>query len=237
MFKMKKYRVLIKFSGEALSNNESILDKNNLIFIAKEIQNLLTHNIEIAIVIGGGNIIRGVSNSNNMISRVSSDYMGILSTIINGIALEEVFQYLKIKTKLVSSLNVEKIATNYILKEIKSDLNSKVIIFSGGTGNPYFTTDTTAILKASEIEADIVIKATKVNGIYDKDPENFTDAKKIDELTYDEVLSKSINVMDNTAITLAKNNNLPIVICNMFKKNNLLDIILNKNYSNSSIIR
>lgn len=235
---MKKCRVLIKFSGEALSNEKYILSKNHLIFIVNEIKKLLSCNIQVAIVVGGGNIIRGVSNSNNMISRTSSDYMGMLSTIINGIAIEEVFNTLNVQTKLVSALNVDKITKKYFIKDVINDLsNNKVIIFSGGTGNPYFTTDTAAVLRASEINADIVIKGTKVNGIYDRDPEKFHDAEKICELNYDDVLHKSIKVMDSTAITLAKENNLPIIVYNMFKEDNLLNIILNKDYSKCSIIR
>jgi uridylate kinase len=235
---MSKKRVLVKFSGEALANNGNGIDVEILKFISKEIKKLVEANIEVGIVVGGGNIIRGVSAAKGgIIRRTSADYMGMLATVINAVALQEAIEYLGIPVRVQSAIKMEQITESFIVRKARRHFEKdRVVIFAAGTGNPFFTTDTAAILRAIEIEANLVIKATKVDGVYDKDPKLFDDAKKLNELTYDEALSDNIKVMDDTAISLAKDNKLPIVVCDMFTPNNLLEII-NGDLSKCSIVK
>ncbi|MCE3047624.1 UMP kinase [Helicobacter kayseriensis] len=221
-------RVLVKFSGEALAGGEGFgIDSEILSFIAQEIELLKKEGIEVGIVIGGGNIIRGVSASEaGVIKRTSGDYMGMLATVINAIAMQEALEHIGIDTRVQSAVEIKEVCETYIYRRaIRHLQKGRVVIFSAGTGNPYFTTDTAAILRAVEIEADMVIKATKVDGVYDKDPKKYSDAVMLQELSYDDALKDHIKVMDDTAIALAKDNRLPIVVCNMFKRGNLLKII------------
>ena len=225
---MAKKRVLVKFSGEALAGvNGYGIDTKILHFISKEIKLLVESGIEVAVVIGGGNIIRGVSAAaDGVIKRTSGDYMGMLATAINGIALQEAFEHNGMDARLVSAIEMQEIGEPFIVRRAKRHLDKgRVVVFAGGTGNPYFTTDTAATLRASEIGAEVIIKATKVDGVYDKDPNKFDDAIKLNSLSYDDALSDHIKVMDDTSIALAKDNGLPIIVCNMFEKGNLLKII------------
>jgi len=221
-------RILVKFSGEALAGEDGYgIDTQILKYIANEIKTLVENDIEVAIVVGGGNIIRGVSAAKDgIIKRTSGDYMGMLATVINGVAIQEAMEYIGLEARLQTAIEMHEIGESFIVRRARRHLEKgRIVIFAGGTGNPYFTTDTAATLRASEIEADMLIKATKVDGVYDKDPAKYPDAVKLDEVSYDRALSEHIKVMDDTAIALAKENKLPIVVCNMFEKGNLLNII------------
>ncbi len=221
-------RVLVKFSGEALAGEDGYgIDTKILHFISGEIKELVENGVEVAIVVGGGNIIRGVSAAaDGVIKRTSGDYMGMLATVINGIAIQEALEHAGLEARLQSAIDMQEIGEGFIVRRARRHLEkNRTVIFAGGTGNPYFTTDTAATLRASEIEAELLIKATKVDGIYDRDPNKFDDAVKLDTITYDEALNDHIKVMDDTSIALAKENKLPIVVCNMFEKGNLLAII------------
>ncbi|MGL2734545.1 UMP kinase [Helicobacter pylori] len=226
--KIKNKRVLVKFSGEALAgDNQFGIDIHVLDHIAKEIKSLVENAIEVGIVIGGGNIIRGVSAAQGgIIRRTSGDYMGMLATVINAVAMQEALEHIGLDTRVQSAIEIKEICESYIYrKAIRHLEKGRVVIFGAGTGNPFFTTDTAATLRAIEIGSDLIIKATKVDGIYDKDPNKFKDANKLDTLSYNDALIGDIEVMDDTAISLAKDNKLPIVVCNMFKKGNLLQVI------------
>ena len=232
-------RVLVKFSGEALAGEEGYgIDTSILKFIAYEIKSLIDNGIDVAIVVGGGNIIRGVTAAQDgIIKRTSGDYMGMLATVINGIAIQEALESIGLDARLQSAIDMQEIGETFIVRRARRHLEKgRVVVFAGGTGNPYFTTDTAATLRASEIDADFLIKATKVDGVYDKDPAKFDDAVKLHELTYDRALSDHIKVMDDTAIALAKENSLPIIVCNMFEKGNLLSIV-NGDLSLCSIVK
>ncbi|MFK5881119.1 MAG: UMP kinase [Sulfurospirillum sp.] len=232
-------RVLVKFSGEALAGKNGFgIDTTILKFIANEIRTLIENSIEVGIVIGGGNIIRGVSAAKDgIIKRSSGDYMGMLSTVINSIAMQEALEHVGVDVRVQSAIKMEAICETFIVRRAKRHLEKgRVVIFAAGTGNPFFTTDTAATLRAVEIDADMIIKATKVDGVYDKDPNKFIDAQKYAELTYEMALNDNIKVMDDTSIALAKDNSLPIIVCNMFEKNNILGII-EGDYSTCSIVK
>ena len=232
-------RVLVKFSGEALAGKEGYgIDTKILNFIAGEIKTLVDFGIEVGIVVGGGNIIRGVSAAaDGIIKRTSGDYMGMLATVINGVAIQEALEYCGLDARLQSAIDMKEIGEAFIIRRARRHLEKgRVVVFAGGTGNPYFTTDTAATLRASEIESELLIKATKVDGVYNKDPHKYADAVKLDTVSYDEALTEHIKVMDDTAIALAKENNLPIVVCNMFEKGNLLAIVKG-NMSLCSIVK
>jgi len=225
---MVKKRVLVKFSGEALAGENGYgIDTKILHYISGEIKSLIENGIEVAIVIGGGNIIRGVSAAaDGVIKRTSGDYMGMLATAINGIAIQEALEHAGLQTRLISAINMKEIGEPFIVRRAKRHLEKgRVVIFAGGTGNPYFTTDTAATLRASEIEAQLLIKATKVDGVYDKDPNRYDDAVKLSRISYDQALTEHIKVMDDTSIALARDNGMPIIVCNMFEKGNLLAIV------------
>ncbi|MEO1953612.1 MAG: UMP kinase [Campylobacterales bacterium] len=236
---MANKRVLVKFSGEALAGEEGHgIDTQILKYIAQEIKSLVEAGIEVGIVIGGGNIIRGVTAAQDgIIKRTSGDYMGMLATVINGVAMQEACEYAGLEVRMQTAIKMEQIAEPYINRKAVRHLEKgRVVIFAAGTGNPFFTTDTAATLRAVEIGAEVIIKATKVDGVYDKDPAKFDDAKKLSELSYDDALNDHIKVMDDTSIALAKDNRLPIIVCDMSIKGNLLDI-LNGNMKNCSIVR
>ncbi len=225
---IRKNRILVKFSGEAMAGEKGFgVDIEILRYIAKEIKLLVDNNIEVCIVIGGGNIIRGVSASEGgIIRRTSGDYMGMLATVINAVAMQEALEHFGVDVRVQSAIEIQEICETYIYRRaVRHIQKGRVVIFAAGTGNPFFTTDTAATLRAIEIHADAIVKATKVDGIYDKDPNKFDDAILLDRLSYDQALKDDIRVMDDTAIALAKDNNLPIIVCNMFKPGNLLDII------------
>jgi len=232
-------RVLVKFSGEALAGEDGFgIDTKILKYIADEIENLIRNNVEVGIVIGGGNIIRGVTAAQDgIIKRTSGDYMGMLATVINAVAMQEALEHNGLYARVQSAIKMEQIAETFIVRRAKRHLEKgRVVIFAAGTGNPFFTTDTAATLRAVEIDASMIIKATKVDGVYDKDPNKFDDAKKLDTLTYDQALNDHIKVMDDTSIALAKDNSLPIVVCDMFKPGNLLKIV-NGDLSTCSIVQ
>jgi len=231
-------RVLVKFSGEALAGNDGYgIDTKILNYIAHEIKQLVDNNIEVGIVIGGGNIVRGVTAAaDGVIKRTSGDYMGMLATVVNGIAMQEALEHIGVSARLQTAIKMEQIAESFIVRRAKRHLEKgRVVIFSAGTGNPFFTTDTAATLRASEIEASMLVKATKVDGVYDKDPAKYSDAVKLDTLSYDEALKDHIKVMDDTAIALAKDNGLPIVVANMNTKGNLFKIV-NGDFSQCSVV-
>lgn len=235
----KKKRILVKFSGEALAGTTGFgIDVSILKQISSHIKELVLNDIEVSIVIGGGNIIRGVSASaGGIIKRSSGDHMGMLATVINAIAMREALENVGMDVRVQSAIKMEAICETFILGRAQRHLEKgRVVIFAAGTGNPFFTTDTAATLRAVEIGADLIIKATKVNGVYDKDPNKFEEATLLNVLSYEDALKDNIKVMDDTAIALAKDNNLPIVVCNMFKEGNLLKIA-NGDFSECSIVR
>ena len=236
---MAKQRVLVKFSGEALAGESGYgVDTSILKFIAEEIKQLVDSGIEVGVVIGGGNIIRGVTAAKDgIIKRTSGDYMGMLATVINAIAMQEALEHLGMRVRVQSAIKMEQICVTFIVRRAIRHLEKgRIVIFAAGTGNPFFTTDTAATLRAIEIGADMIVKATKVDGVYDKDPAKYPDAKKLPELSYDEALADNIKVMDDTSIALAKENRLPIVVCDMFKQGNLL-AIMQGDYEKCSIVK
>jgi uridylate kinase len=220
----KYQRVLLKLSGEALAGDTGFGINPGIIHeIANGISAALTTGVELGIVIGGGNIIRGVAASAGGMDRASSDYMGMLGTCINSLALQDALEKIDVITRVQSAIEMAEIAEPYIRRKAIRHLEKKrVVIFAAGTGNPFFTTDTAAALRAMEIGADIIMKATKVDGIYDKDPMKHKDAVKFDELSYIDVLNKKLNVMDSTAISLCMDNKLPILCFNMKDPQNIL---------------
>ena len=227
---MSYKRVLLKLSGEALLGEKSYgVDPKRILAYSEEIKEIIDSGVEIAIVIGGGNIFRGVSGASNGIDRVQADYMGMLATVINGLALQSSLEDLKVQTRLQTAFKIEAVAEPYIKRKAVRHLEKKrVVIFSGGTGNPFFTTDSAAVLRAIEINADIILKGTRVDGIYDNDPEKNKDAIKFKQISYDEAIAKKLKVMDSTAFTLSKENELPIIVFNMNKPGNLKKIINGK---------
>ena len=224
---MSYKRVLLKLSGEALLGEKSYgVDPKRILAYSKEIKEIVDSGIELAIVIGGGNIFRGVSGASNGIDRVQADYMGMLATVINGLALQSSLEDLKIQTRLQTAFNIEAVAEPYIKRKAVRHLEKKrVVIFSAGTGNPFFTTDSAAVLRAIEINANVILKGTRVDGIFDNDPEKSKDAVKFKQISYDDVIAKKLKVMDSTAFTLSKENKLPIIVFNMNKAGNLKKII------------
>ena len=228
---MKYKRVLLKLSGEALMGDRNYgIDPNRLADYAEEIKSIIDKGIEVAIVIGGGNIFRGIAGASNGMDRVQGDYMGMLATIINGLALQSALEETNLQTRLLTAIEMKQIAEPFIKRRAVRHLEKgRVVIFGGGTGNPYFTTDTAAVLRAIEIGADVIIKGTRVDGIYTSDPEKDTKAKKFENITFKEVLNKDLKVMDMTAFTLSEENDLPIIVFDMNKKGNLMKVISGEN--------
>lgn len=224
---MKYKRILIKLSGEALAGDQGhgisgeILNK-----VSSEIAELHKSGCEIAVVVGGGNIHRGVAGATSGMDRATSDYMGMMATVINALALQDALERKDVYTRVLSAIAMQEVAEPYIRRRAVRHLEKKrVVIFAAGTGNPYFTTDTTAALRANEMHVDLIMKATKVDGIYDKDPMKHKDAKKFDKLSYIEVLNKEIKVMDSTAITLCMDNDMDIIVFNMFESGNMARVV------------
>jgi uridylate kinase len=220
-------RILLKLSGESLVGDKGFgIDPEMIMHYAQEIKELVAHNIEIAIVIGGGNIFRGLQAGPNGIARVQGDYMGMLATCINGMALQSVLESVGVFTRLISAIEMREIAEPYIRrKAIRHLEKGRVVIFTAGTGSPYFTTDSAAALRANEIKADVLLKGTRVDGIYDKDPEKHDDAEKFDAITFMEVIEKNLKVMDMTAFTLCNENDMPVVVMDIHEKGNILKLI------------
>ena len=228
---MKYNRILLKLSGEALMGNKQYgIDTDRLNEYANEIKKVVDLGCEVAIVIGGGNIFRGLAGAAKGMDRVQGDYMGILATVINGMALQGALEDVGIKTRLQSAIEMDKIAEPFIKRKAVRHLEKgRVVIFGAGTGNPYFTTDTAATLRAIEINADAILKGTRVDGIYDSDPEKNANAVKYNSLTFEEVFKKDLKVMDMTAFTLSHENKLPIIVFDMNKENNLFKLIQGEN--------
>ena len=225
---MTKYkRVLLKLSGEALMGDQSFgIDSQVVQRIANEVKDVHSLGVQIAIVIGGGNIFRGLKASEEGFDRVTGDYMGMLATVINGLAIQDALEKLHVFTRVQSAIEMRQVAEPFIRRRAIRHLEkNRVVIFAAGTGNPYFSTDTTAALRAMEIKADVILKATKVDGIYDADPVKVAKAKMFNEISYMEVLTKNLAVMDGTAITLCRDNNVPIIVFNMNTKGNIRRVI------------
>jgi uridylate kinase len=227
MAKLKYKRILLKLSGESLmGEREYGIDPNVVTRYAEEIAAIEKLGVEIGIVIGGGNIYRGMEGSVDGIDKVTGDQMGMLATVINALALQNALEHKGLKTRCLSAINMERIAEPFIRRRAIRHLEKgRAVIFAAGTGNPYFTTDTAAVLRAIEIEANVIIKGTRVDGVYDSDPEKNSAAIHLPEISYAEVLKKDLHVMDLTAITLSKENNLPLIIFNMNIRGNLKRVV------------
>ena len=224
---MSYKRILLKLSGEALLGERQYgIDPVRIAQYAKEIKSVVNQGLEIAVVIGGGNIFRGVSAASNGMDRVQADYMGMLATVINGLALQSALEECEVQTRLQTAIKIEAVSEPYIKRKAVRHLEKKrVVIFGGGTGNPFFTTDSAAVLRAIEINADVILKGTRVDGVYDSDPEKNENAIKFDSMSFQSVLDKNLKIMDSTAFTLSKENNLPIIVFNMNTSGNLLKLV------------
>ena len=224
---MQYKRILLKLSGEALMGERNYgIDPKRLSEYAEEIKEVVEKGIEVAIVIGGGNIFRGIAGASNGMDRVLGDHMGMLATCINGLALQSALEDAGLHTRLQTAIEIKEIAEPYIKRRAIRHLEKgRVVIFGGGTGNPYFTTDTAAVLRAVEINADAILKGTRVDGVYTADPEKDENAKKFDNITFKDVIEKGLKVMDMTAFTLSEENKLPIIIFDMNTKGNLLKLV------------
>ncbi|MFH1338572.1 MAG: UMP kinase [Candidatus Omnitrophota bacterium] len=227
-------RIILKLSGEALQGNKLHgIDQDTLISIAGQIKEIKELGVDVAVVLGGGNIFRGQENTGKRgldMDRSVADYMGMLATCLNGLALQDILEKVGLPTRVMTALSMQQVAEPYIRRRAIRHLEKgRVVIFVAGTGNPYFTTDTAAALRAVEIGADVILKATRVEGVYDKDPLKFKDAKKFDRLRYIDVLNKELRFMDATAVSLCMDNKLPIVIFNLTKKGNIKQAVLGQN--------
>lgn len=220
-------RILLKLSGEALQGAQGYgVDPEVLRSMAEEIHEVVDLGVQVAIVIGGGNIFRGLSAAASGMDRASADYMGMLATVMNSLALQDALEQRGVYTRVLSAIEMKEVAEPYIRRRATRHLEKgRVVIFGAGTGNPYFTTDTAAALRAMEVHAEVLMKATKVDGVYDKDPHKHPDAVRYDRLTYLDVLARGLNVMDSTAISLCKENDLPILVFNMLVRNNIRRVV------------
>lgn len=224
-------KILLKLSGEALMGDQEFgISSDVIASYAKQIKEIVDLGVEVSIVIGGGNIFRGLSGAAQGVDRVTGDHMGMLATVINSLALQNSIEKLGVPTRVQTAIEMPKVAEPFIKRRAQRHLEKgRVVIFGAGTGNPYFTTDTAAALRAIEMETDVVIKATKVDGIYDKDPVKYPDAKKYQTITYNEVLAKDLKVMDATAISLCRENKLPIIVFNSLDEGNLKKVVMGEN--------
>ncbi len=222
--------IMLKISGESLAgDNEQGFDFNILNDLSQNIKILSDKDLSISIVLGGGNFIRGSSFSNGVVDRVTSDYMGMLGTVMNSLALQSNLEKIGVPSRVMTAISINRVAEPYIKNKATRHLEkNRVVIFASGTGNPFFSTDTAAVLRASEMKSDVILKGTKVDGIYDKDPLTHDDAQKISEISYTNYLNKDIKVMDATAISLAKDRGLPIIIFSIMNSSNIIDIIEGK---------
>ncbi len=224
---MRYQRILLKLSGEALMGNQQYgIDPDRLKEYAEEIKAVIDKGVEVAIVIGGGNIFRGLSGSSKGVDRVQGDHMGMLATVINALALQSSLENEGIETRVQTAIKIDEVAEPFIRRRAMRHLEKgRVVIFGGGTGNPYFTTDSAAVLRAIEIKADVILKGTRVDGIYSADPEKDQNATRYNEITFEDVLRKGLKVMDTTAFTLSQENELPIVVFDMNKEGNLMKVV------------
>tara|TARA_Y100000996_G_scaffold415576_1_gene411360 strand:- start:3610 stop:4323 length:714 start_codon:yes stop_codon:yes gene_type:complete len=229
----KNKRILLKISGEMLSGTQDFgLEPDALEIYAKKIKTVYDKGHQIGIVIGGGNIFRGMSVAAKGMDRVAGDYLGMLATIMNSVALQSALEKLGCNTRVMSAITITQLAEPYIRRKAARHLDKgRIVIMAGGTGNPYFTTDTAAVLRGIEINADIIMKGTKVDGVYDKDPIKFSDAKRYQELTYKEVINNELKVMDLTAITLCRENNFPILVFNLKDENSINNALESRKYA------
>ena len=223
-------RVLLKLSGEALMGDAGYgIDPKVADSIAKEVADVVHDGVQVAITVGGGNIFRGLAGSAEGMDRAQADYIGMLATVMNALALQDAFEKNGVPTRVMSAIEMHEVCETYIRRRAIRHLEKgRVTIFAGGTGNPYFTTDTTAALRACEIDAEAILKATKVDGVYDKDPVKYPDAKKYDEVSYLDVIAKELKVMDTTDTALAKDNNMPIVVFNLTEPGNIKQVLQGK---------
>ncbi|WP_149276698.1 UMP kinase [Pareuzebyella sediminis] len=228
---MQYKRILLKLSGEALMGQKQYgIDSQRLAEYAEEIKEVSEKGVEIAVVIGGGNIFRGLSGAATGMDRVQGDHMGMLATVINGLALQSALEMQGVQTRLQSAIAINEVAEPFIRRRAMRHLEKgRVVIFGGGTGNPYFTTDSAAVLRAIEIEADVILKGTRVDGIYTSDPEKDKNATKFDSISFADVILKGLKVMDTTAFTLSQENELPIVVFDMNKRGNLMKLVEGEN--------
>lgn len=228
---MKYKRILLKLSGEALMGEQNFgIDPKRLAEYAEDVKVLVDHGIEVAIVIGGGNIFRGLAGASSGMDRVQGDYMGMLATLINGMALQGAFEKAGLKTALQSAHKIDAMCEPYNKKNAVAHLEQgRVVIFGAGTGNPYFTTDTASVLRAIEMDSDVILKGTRVDGIYTADPEKDPNAVKFDAISYQDVLAKGLSIMDTTAFTLSQENELPIIVFDMNKRGNVLKVCQGEN--------
>ncbi len=228
--KVKYKRILLKLSGEVFGGYQKFgIDQQVLSVIANEIKAIKKYDIDIAIVVGGGNIFRGVAGSAKGMDRATGDYMGMLATVINALALQDALEKIGVDSRVQTAIEMKSIAEPFIRRRAMRHMQkSRIVILAAGTGNPYFTTDTTAALRAAELDAEVILKATKVDGVYDKDPSKFSNAKKFTKLSYLDVLNKGLKVMDSTAASLCMDNNIPIVVFNLTKAGNMEKVVLGK---------
>ena len=231
MSEFKYKRVLLKLSGEALQGEGDYgIDPAVIEMMAREIKPVIDGGVEVAVTIGGGNIFRGVAGAANGMDRAQADYIGMMATVMNALALQEGFERAGIPSRVQSAIDMQEVAEPYIRRRaIRHMEKGRLVIFAAGTGNPYFTTDTTAALRACEIGAEAVLKATQVDGIYDDDPRKNPDAKRFEKISYVEVLQRGLNVMDSTATTLCKDNDLPIIVFNLHKEGNIARVLRGEN--------
>ncbi len=228
---IKYKRIMLKLSGESLMGSQKYgIEASMLFHYAKQIKELVAMGVEVAVVIGGGNIFRGLQASQSGIDRVQGDYMGMLATVINGMALQSALETEGVFTRLISAIKMDQIAEPYIRRRAVRHLEKgRVVLFSGGTGNPYFTTDSAAALRANEVSADVILKGTRVDGIYDSDPEKHPNAKKFDHLSFNEAISMGLGVMDMTAFTMCQYNNVPIIVFDINNADNVKRIVAGEN--------
>ncbi len=221
-------RILLKLSGEALMGEQDYgIDPDVISRVAREVADLSRLGVEVAIVIGGGNIFRGAGLAQAGMDRVTADHMGMLATVMNGLAMQDALENVGKFCRVMSAIKINQVCEDYIRRRALRHLEKgRIVVFAAGTGNPFFTTDTAASLRAIEINADIMIKATKVDGVYDRDPKRYADAQRFERLSYDEVLTRRLEVMDATAIVMCRDNNLPLRICNIFKEGDLMRLIM-----------
>jgi uridylate kinase len=224
---MRYHRILLKLSGEALMGEQQYgIDSERLKLYAEQIKAVVSKGVEVAIVIGGGNIFRGLSGAKSGVDRVQGDHMGMLATVINALALQSSLENEGVETRVQTAIKIDEVAEPFIRRRAMRHLEKgRVVIFGGGTGNPYFTTDSAAVLRAIEIKADVILKGTRVDGIYSADPEKDATAVRYDQISFDDVLRKGLKVMDTTAFTLSQENELPIVVFDMNKQGNLMKVV------------
>jgi len=231
MPKPKFKRVLLKLSGEIFGGNLKYgLDPEIIATVADKIKNISGQNVQVAVVVGGGNIFRGLSGSASGMDRATGDYMGMLATVINSLALQDSLERIGVHARVLTAIEMRQVAEPFVRrKALRHMEKGRVVILAAGTGNPYFSTDTTAALRAAELSAEVIIKATKVDGVYDKDPMKFKDAKKYKKLTYLEILNQGLRIMDSTAVSLCMDNNIPIIVLNLLKANTVERAVMGDN--------